>query len=46
MRSGCCISLLYSDAIHKLGMADDGPGMQVTCNQLEERVAATSTDCA
>jgi len=46
VRPGCCTSLLYSDAIHKLGMADDGPGMLVTCNRLEEGVAATSTDCA
>ena len=46
VRPGCCTSLLYNDAIHKLGMADDGPGMLVTCNRLEEGVTATSTDCA
>lgn len=30
----------------KLGMADEGPGMLVTCNRLEEGVTAISTDCA
>lgn len=43
VRLGCCTS--HSDAIHKLGMADDGPGMLATCNRLEEGVTATSTDC-
>jgi hypothetical protein len=37
LRLACCTSLLYGDAIHKLGMADDGAGMLVTCNRLEER---------